>query len=168
MVVAYLCGGYIPTDLFGSVFTSIKACTGPTDTKFVVAYDTRTPEFKPESMNHIAGSFGLWAHHLHWLLLDRYCERPTGMDDVGKVRGGEAVATYYLPIELTNFCSSQARLQINPGNWTTEGGGEYLWANLTRSMAKPPKGAVKGETSNGAGGMGKQNCHQQILGYGRS
>ena len=87
LVAAYLCGGYVPTDLFdGTVFKTIKACSGPTDTQCVVAYDTRTPEFKPESMNHIAGPVGLWAHHLHWLLHDRYCERPTGTDDVGKVR----------------------------------------------------------------------------------
>ena len=79
-------------------------------------------QFKPESLNHIAGSFGLWAHRLHWLLHDRYTERPTGTDDVGK-----------------------ARLQINPATWTTQGGGEHLGASLSSSMAKPPKGAVKGE-----------------------
>ena len=48
LVAAYLCGGYLPLDLFGRVFTSIKACEGPADVGCIIAYDTRTEEFKPE------------------------------------------------------------------------------------------------------------------------
>lgn len=58
LVAAYLCGAYCPQDLFGPVLKSIHPCTGPTDTRCVVAYDTRTPEFKPESMNHIVRPLG--------------------------------------------------------------------------------------------------------------
>jgi len=124
LVAAYLCGAYCPQDLFGSVLSTLPACTGPDQTKCVIAYDTRTPAFKPESMNHIipALGFGLWAHHLHWLLHGRYCDRPTGTDDVGK-----------------------PRLQINPGTWTADGGGEHLGASLTSSVVKPPPGSTAGE-----------------------
>ena len=75
-------------------------------------------------MNHIvpALGFGLWAHHLHWLLHDRYCERPTGTDDAAK-----------------------PRLQINPGTWTADGGGTHRGASLTSSMVKPPPESTAGE-----------------------
>lgn len=123
LVAAYLCGAYCPQDLFGTVFTTIRACAGPTDTRCLISYDTRTPEFKPESLNHIAPALGigLWGHHLHWLLHDRYCERPRGTDDVGK-----------------------PRLQINPGTWTAAGGGQHLGALLTSTMVKPPAGYSAG------------------------
>lgn len=48
LVAAYLCGAYLPLDLFGKVFTSIKACEGPDDVGCIISYDTRTEEFKPE------------------------------------------------------------------------------------------------------------------------
>eukprot|EP01047_Picozoa_sp_COSAG01_P067950 COSAG01_NODE_9708_length_2364_cov_3.562914_3_plen_72_part_00 len=40
------------------------------------------------------------AHHLHWLLHDRYCDRPTGTDDQGKPRlqinpGAASVVSFY-------------------------------------------------------------------------
>jgi hypothetical protein len=124
LVAAYLCGAYCPLDLFDSVFNSIHICDGPLDTQCVIAYDTRTAEFKPETLNHIipALGFGLWAHHLHWLLHDRYCARPSGTDDVGK-----------------------PRLQINPGSWTRDGGGEHLGASLTSSLVKKPRGTALGQ-----------------------
>ena len=127
LVAAYLCGSYLPKDLFGTVFTSLKACSGPTDTKCIIAYDTRTPSFKPESMNNIISlpylvAFGLWGHHLYWLLHDKYCERPTGTDDVGK-----------------------PRLQINPGTWQESSGGEYLGASVTSTGVNPRADHITGQ-----------------------
>lgn len=87
----------------------------------MIAYDTRTHDYKPETIHRMAGSLGLWAHHMHWLLHDQYCERPTGTDDKAK-----------------------PRLQINPQTWTAEGGGEHLGASLTSSMVKRPAGAGEG------------------------
>jgi len=122
LVAAYLCGGYFPLDLFGAVITAHHACRSPTDTNCIIAFDTRTPEFKPESLNKIVGKIGLWAHNLYWLLHGRYCARHEGTDDVGK-----------------------ARLQINPGTWTNENGGVHLGASMTSSVARPPRGHVKDE-----------------------
>ena len=121
LVAAYLAGGYVPLDLFGPVFKDLHACRGPTDMQCIISYDTRTAAFKPESMNHMFGSIGVWPHHLHWLLHDKYCERPIG-EDPGK-----------------------PRLQINPMTWTTDGGGVHLGASLTSSMVKPPSDKGPGD-----------------------
>jgi hypothetical protein len=37
------------------------------------------------------------------------------------------------------------RLQIDPGTWTAEGGGERLGASLTSSVVKPPPASAAGE-----------------------
>eukprot|EP01047_Picozoa_sp_COSAG01_P067949 COSAG01_NODE_9708_length_2364_cov_3.562914_2_plen_195_part_00 len=58
LVAAYLCGAYCPKDLFGPVLSSIRACTSPSDTQCVIAYDTRTAAFRPESLNHIVRALG--------------------------------------------------------------------------------------------------------------
>merc|ERR1719265_2111487 len=39
-VAAYLCGGYLPKDLFGLVYKSVHACEGPTDIDCVMSWDT--------------------------------------------------------------------------------------------------------------------------------
>lgn len=123
LVAAYLAGAYLPLDLFGTVFKQdLHACTSLTDTQCIIPYDTRTASFKPESMNHIIGSIGVWPHHIYWLLHDKYCPRPHGTDDVGK-----------------------ERLQINPMTWTTEGGGVHLGASLTSLMIKLPQGYKAGD-----------------------
>eukprot|EP00756_Hemistasia_phaeocysticola_P050871 Hpha_TRINITY_DN26055_c0_g1::TRINITY_DN26055_c0_g1_i1::g.115225::m.115225 len=115
-VAAYLAGSYVPKDLFGTVYTSIRACAGPKDTGCIIAYDTRTPEFKPASLNKIMGSWGIWPHHMYWLIHDRYCARPTGTDP------------------------GKPRLQINPQTWTAEGGGVHLG---TRTACPPAEWAAK-------------------------
>ena len=115
-VAAYLAGGYLPLDLFGTVYHDVHACTGPLDTKCIVSYDTRTESFKPESMNKMFGSIGVWPHHLHWLLHDKYCSRPEGQDP------------------------GKPRLQINPMTWSSASGGIHLGASLTSTMIKPPAG----------------------------
>ena len=76
----------------------------------------------PAKIHQLAFGYGLWPHHIHYLLHDRYCgARPTGTDDVSK-----------------------DRLQINPMTWTAEGGGEYLGAKLPGSdePAMPPEGGT--------------------------
>jgi len=119
-VAAYLAGGYVPMDLFGSVFKSAHACSGPTDVNCLIAYDTRTAAFQPASINHLAPGIGLWPHHLHWLLHGRYCARPKDEPD--------------------NL--SKPRLQINPATWSTAGGGRHLGARLAGSTKPrvPPEG----------------------------
>ena len=123
---------YVPMDLFQSTegaaekapFAHIHPCAGPEDTNCVISYDTRTHAFKPESINHMFLSVGLWPHHLHWLLHDRYCDRPSDCgDDVSK-----------------------DRLQISPLTWSTAGGVEagtkgYLGANTN------PKNKIVGGRS---------------------
>lgn len=118
-VAAYLCGGYVPMDLFGSVYRSIHPCAGPEDARCIISFDTRTAAFKPESINNLGLGLGLWPHHLYWLLHDRYCERPHGTDDISK-----------------------PRLQTNPAVWSGDGGGEHLGARLPGSKGPqlPPKG----------------------------
>lgn len=123
-VAGYLCGGYCPMDLFNNrkAFVSIKPCTSPEDTNCIISYDTRTTDWKPESLNKIGFGLGVWPHHMYWLLFDRYCEKPVGLDNVSK-----------------------PRLQINPLTWNTEGGGNHLGVNLSyqnRQVAPliPPAG----------------------------
>eukprot|EP00621_Florenciella_sp_RCC1693_P016666 CAMPEP_0182536036 /NCGR_PEP_ID=MMETSP1323-20130603/19217_1 /TAXON_ID=236787 /ORGANISM="Florenciella parvula, Strain RCC1693" /LENGTH=68 /DNA_ID=CAMNT_0024746229 /DNA_START=50 /DNA_END=253 /DNA_ORIENTATION=- len=49
-VAAYLTGAYLSRDLFGTVFKSIHECSGPTDLKCIISYDTRSAAFVPEKM----------------------------------------------------------------------------------------------------------------------
>ena len=87
-VAAYLAGAYCPMDLFGTVFKSIHACSGPIDIGCVAAWDTRTADFDAAHLNDIGFGYGLWAHHLHWLLHDKYLPEkpPPEKDDVAKPR----------------------------------------------------------------------------------
>lgn len=89
----------------------------------VISFDTRTADlFVPQKIHSLAFGYGLWPHHIHYLLHERYCgARPTGTDDVSK-----------------------DRLQINPMTWTTDGGGEYLGAKSPGSdtPAMPAEGGV--------------------------
>jgi len=108
-VAGYLAGGYLPVDLFGTVFKNLHICSGPEDTRCLISYDTRTAAFQPEILNNLGGGFGLWAHHLYWLLHEEYCEKPdASTDDVNK-----------------------ARVQINPATWSTEAGGVHLGVNTS-------------------------------------
>lgn len=133
-VAAYLCGSYLPADLFAqgsargssarAVFRSIHPCTGPDDVGCIIAYDTRTTAFKAESINHIGPrvlGLGIWPHHMHWLLHDRYCERPHGTDDRGK-----------------------PRIQISPQTWSTAPGGEHRGVNPAFRAPFPTDGTFIG------------------------
>jgi len=111
LVAAYLCGGYLPKDLFGLVYQSLHACQGPTDTGCVISFDTRCHGFKPESLNKIGPGLGLWPSHLHWLLHDRYGEKPETITD--------------------DQPNCKPRLQINPGTWSAADGGEHLGVNTS-------------------------------------
>eukprot|EP01063_Lacrimia_lanifica_P033239 TRINITY_DN585_c1_g1_i15.p1 TRINITY_DN585_c1_g1~~TRINITY_DN585_c1_g1_i15.p1 ORF type:complete len:406 (+),score=92.05 TRINITY_DN585_c1_g1_i15:59-1219(+) len=105
-VAAYLCGGFVPTDLFEGAharFKTLHPCRSPTDLQCVISYDTRLASFAPEQMQNVGFGLGLWPDHLHWLLHDKYCPRPYGADDVSK-----------------------PRIQINPGTWSAAPGGAHL------------------------------------------
>ena len=116
-VAAYLCGSYLPADLFGTRLKSIHACNGPEDLRCVIAYDTRTAVFDYDSMHDIGFGIGFWGHLVYWLLHDRYCERPEGKDSVNK-----------------------DRTQINPMTWKATGGGEHLGVEKDRRKLVPPAG----------------------------
>jgi len=121
-VAAYLTGGYVPLDLFEKAVGGVHNCTGPEDVCCVISYDTRIGElFEPPKIHSLACGYGLWPHHIHWLLHERYGTRPTGKDDVSK-----------------------DRLEINPMTWSSEAGGEYLGAKVPGSStpAMPPDGGA--------------------------
>lgn len=104
-VAAYLAGGYVSRDLFGTVFQSVHECAGPTDLKCIISYDTRTAVFEPKSAQNLPFGLGLWPHHLMYHLHDEYCD--------------------YGTIEHKMDDCSKPRVQTNPLTWThTDGVGE--------------------------------------------
>ena len=108
-VTAYLAGGYVPEDLFGTVFKRLEPSTGPTSLRSISSWDTRTSAYDPAKINNIGFGYGLWAHHLYWLLHDGYTTRPANVTDD----------------------KAKKRLQINPCTWSTEGGGRHEGVSLT-------------------------------------
>jgi len=122
-VAGYLTGGYVPADLFETGCGALHNCRGPEDVACVIAYDTRIADlFDPPKIHNLACGYGLWPHHIHWLLHDKYSERPVGGDDVSK-----------------------DRLQINPMTWTCKGGGVYLGAKVPgrSTPAMPSEGGTE-------------------------
>lgn len=129
-VAGYLAGGYIPTDLFGTVFKDVQACSSPTDTRCLISWDTRVlGKWTPDALN--TGMLGMHPHLIYWDFFDKYCERsPSVTDDKGK-----------------------DRLQINPLTWTSNGGGVHLGVKLAKSTEPqvPPEGyGGKVEVTNNA------------------
>merc|ERR1712150_465926 len=106
LVAAYLAGGNVPRDLFGSVFKQIHEMSGPSDVNCIASWDTRIKEsFHENSVHKMGFGMGMWYHHMYWLLHDKCCEKPEGMDD-----------------------QSKARVETNPLTWSSEPGGRFLGA----------------------------------------
>lgn len=96
-VAAYLAGGYVYKDLFGTVFKgAIHECRGPTDKQCIISWDTRINEIWKDDSMKIA--------QLYYQQFDKYCEKPIG-----------------------NSVCLKPRIQISPISWTDkDANGTYM------------------------------------------
>lgn len=116
-IAAYLAGGYVPKDVFGTVFKgNLHECTGPTDTNCIISWDTR--------INGLWKDDAMSTHQAYYHSFGQYCDHP------GK----------------TQSVNLKPRVQISPVTWTsaiTEGTKlEYLGAKQAGSKdpVMPPSG----------------------------
>jgi len=120
-VAAYLAGGYLPKDMFGTIYKRTHLCTGPEDKQCIMSWDTRIKgQWEPKMLNE--GMLGINIHHAYYLFFDKYCECPAAVtDEEGK-----------------------DRVQVNPMTWAESNGGEYMGVKLSTTVEPllPPDGGA--------------------------